>query len=57
MVYTVKLVNFHTETYEGASLQAAKETALRHGFEAVILQDDAPLLTWSPISGWRDMCG
>lgn len=55
--YTVQLVNFGNIVYQGPHLHFAKSHALRAGFECVVLQDNKPLLAWSPISGWRGMCG
>jgi hypothetical protein len=55
--YTTQLVNFGNIVYQGAHLLDAKSHALSAGFECVILLDGAPLLAWSPISGWRSMCG
>jgi hypothetical protein len=55
--YTTQLVNFGNIVYQNAYLHEAKAYAICTGFECVILLDGTPMLTWSPISGWRDMCG
>lgn len=53
MTYRTFLVNFGYSKYEGASLAEAKAEALRAGFESVIYQGSHPILSYSPISGWR----
>lgn len=52
-MYTTTLVNFGIEKYRGFDLAAAKDAALKAGFESVILKDQRVVATWSPIGGWR----
>lgn len=52
-VYQTWLINFGLLKYEGTDLDEAKAAALRAGFEATILEDGSPLLSWSPVGGWR----
>ena len=54
-MFTVIQTNFGNVTYEGDSYQAAGETCKRNAFEAVIYQDGEPILSYSPISGFRVM--
>lgn len=53
--YRTFLVNFGYATYVGPSLAQAKESAVQKGFEAVIYENDVPMLSWSPIQGWRGL--
>ena len=54
-MFKVVQINFGNVTYEGDSYQAAGETCKRNAFEAVIYQDGEPILSYSPISGFRVM--
>lgn len=52
-MYVVHLTNFGYSVHQGNDLAAAKAAAEKTGFECTILQDNAVVWTWSPISGWR----
>jgi hypothetical protein len=53
--YKTYLVNFGYSLYEGDSLAAARAAAVRSGFESVISVDEQPILSYSPLSGWRGL--
>lgn len=53
--YKTRLINFGYNLYEGDSLAAARSSAVRAGFESVITQDDQPILSYSPLGGWRGL--
>lgn len=53
--YRTYLVNFGFSKYQGPHLDVAKAAAVKSGFESVIYADEQPILTWSPIGGWRGM--
>jgi hypothetical protein len=55
MIYKTLLLNFHQIKYEGTSLKQAKAEAIRAGFESVIYQDEQPILSYSPVGGWRGL--
>lgn len=55
MTYRTVLVNFGYEKYQGPSLAEAKAAAVRAGFEAVIYAENQPIISYSPIGGWRGM--
>lgn len=55
MTYRTYLVNMGFNKYEGGSLAEAKAAAVASGFESVIYADAQPILSWSPISGWRGL--
>jgi hypothetical protein len=53
--YRTYLVNFGFSKYYGPKLDVAKAAAVKSGFESVIYADSQPILSWSPIQGWRGM--
>lgn len=53
MIYNTYLTNFGYSVYEGPVLSLAKAAAVKAGFECVIYKDGEPILTYSPIQGWR----
>lgn len=55
MTYRTWLLNFGYAKYEGSSLAEAKAAAVASGFESVIYADAQPILSWSPIQGWRGL--
>lgn len=66
-MYRVYLINFGRDVYEGHDLDLARSAAVRAGFECVIYQtqlperkwgkEELPILSYSPISGWRGLIG
>jgi hypothetical protein len=56
-MYRVYLVNFGYDVYQGDVLEHARSAAVKAGFESVIYQHCAPILSYSPISGWRGIMG
>ena len=54
-MYRVHLVNFGRDVYEGDDLTLARAAAVKSGFESVIYADSQPILSYSPISGWRGL--
>ena len=54
-MYRVHLTNFGYDVYVGHDLNCAREATVKAGFESVIYQHDEPILSYSPISGWRGM--
>lgn len=55
MTYKTLMVNFGIVKYLGSNLQHAKQMALSTGFECVIYADDQPVLSYSPVGGWRGL--
>ena len=53
MTYRTFLVNFGYSKYVGSSLDQAKAAAMQAGFESVIYLNEQPILSYSPIGGWR----
>jgi hypothetical protein len=53
MIYRTHLINFGYDKYVGLCLKQAKEEAESCGFETVVYENDTPILTWSPVGGWR----
>lgn len=53
--YRTWLLNFGYAKYEGDSLAEAKAAAVASGYKSVIYADSQPILSWSPIQGWRGL--
>lgn len=53
--YRTFQVNFGFASYVGPDLTEARASAVSKGFEAVVYENDVPILSWSPIQGWRGM--
>ena len=54
-MYRTFLVNFGYTKYEGPSLAEARSAAVHTGFECVIYTGEQPILSWSPLGGWREL--
>ena len=55
MNYWTYLTNFGYSKYMGPSLCEAKAAAVQAGFESVIYCGSTPVLSWSPVGGWRGL--
>ena len=53
--YKTVTTNFQNTVYLGEDPVQARQAAVRTGFECTVLKNDVPILSWSPIGGWRGL--
>ena len=55
-MYKVWTTNFGMIVYAGFDMEAAMVAAEKTGFECTMSRGDDITMSWSPISGWRELC-